>query len=172
MIASILEVGDARQRQAPGFRGGQADIEALGLVVVGNDVLGVGVGLKSGVGQAIQAECLVSAVHVERRTVHREDAVGVGNRSARGYNVTRSGGQEVGGAGHAGKSDVDFVCCQGHDIKIKAERCTKIGHSKTGDSIFGRAVPHLFIYFPEWQSIDCVNFYRLPFFARLRAERY
>ena len=128
MITSILEVGDASQRQAPGLRGGQADVETFGLVVVRNDVFGVGVSLKGCVGQAIQTECLVGAVHVERGTVHRKDAVGIRDSSARGHDIIGAGRQEVGGAGYAGKSDVDLVCCQGHDIKIKAKSRRKVRH--------------------------------------------
>lgn len=131
MVASILEVGDASKGDAPGLGGRQADVETLGLVVVGDDVLGVGVGLQGCVGQAIQAKDLVGAVHVKGGSVHGEHASGVGDVGVGGDDV--SGGrqvQEVSRIGDAGERNVDFTRRQRHDVEVVAEAGGEVGHNR------------------------------------------
>jgi len=128
VVGGILEVSHASQRHAPGLRGGDGDVEAQGLVVVGDNVLGVRIGLQRGVGQTKKACGLVGAVHVEQSRLNRECARGIGNGIARGHQsgrVNETTGSGTHAASDAGEIGVHTGVGQRHDVDVIAE-CGRI----------------------------------------------
>lgn len=123
LIGGILEVGHASQGHAPGLGGGQADVEALRLVVVGDDVLSVGVRLQGRVRQAVQAERVVGAVHCQGCSFNREDATRVGDGRGRRHNIRVAGAgiDEVGVVAHTSEGQVHVGRRQGHNERVEAK---------------------------------------------------
>lgn len=125
LVASVLEVSHATQGDAPRLGSRQAQVEALGLRVIGDNVLGVRVGLQGGVGQAIKADNVIQAVHSEGAAGNGEDATGIGHRCAGAHQIGIRGAKvnesRRGGAGtsrNASEGGVDFGGSQGDNVNV------------------------------------------------------
>lgn len=126
VVASILEVGHSTKRDAPGLGGRQGHVETLGLVIIRDDVLGIRVSLKGRVGQAIQTERSVGAIHVHGGAPNRENPVGI--RDHRRRRTNRRSANETGCVGDASERRVNFTSRQRHNVEVVAETGREVCH--------------------------------------------
>jgi len=135
LVTSILEVGHASKGNAPGLGGSHRLDEALCLVIIGDDVFGVGVSFQRSVGQAKKAERIVGAVHCHCNgsSADRKYARSVGNLLSRSNNS--SGVNEVAGTsanttGDTSKGYINGRRSQGNDVNIIPEGSREVCHSR------------------------------------------
>ena len=129
LIGSILEVSNASKRNTPSLGSRDRDIETFGFIIIGQDFLGVSIGLQRSVGQTVKTSNVVSAVHVEGSASNGKNTGSIAD--------TRIGGNDIGIIGakvneasassnacsHTGEFGVDIRGRQRHDVNVVAESC-------------------------------------------------
>lgn len=128
LVTGILEVSNTGQGDTPGLGGGQAQVEALGIRVIGDDFFRVGVGFQGSIGQTIETCNIIEAVHPERSARNGEDATSIRNGGARADHISVTG-TKVDEASRAGsgtrrdtsKGGIHVGSSQGDDVNVVAK---------------------------------------------------
>ena len=130
LVAGVAEVSHASQRDAEALGGSHGLVEALGLVVVGVDVLRGGVRLQGSSGQTSQADAFASAIQRVSRGVNGQGR-GVTANIGHGHSASNRarGANERSGVGTGNGANVHVRRKEGNDVEVVPECSREICHS-------------------------------------------
>lgn len=148
LVASVSEVCDTSQAHAPRLGGGDGDHEALLVIIVGQNVFRVGVGLQGSVGQADELDRVHGAVSglSNGSCAQAEDAGRVGDflvGGNLGSGIDEVTSTSANATSDASETGIDRSRKEGDQVAVVPEGSRIIGHSLCKEGLLRGSPSHL-----------------------------